>query len=71
MTGVYCYVKVNLELKSKVITQPYKLLSNNFLSCYFLLPAQIRGDTGHTNWLGKMQFYSWRLDVLRFVHTIK
>ena len=38
---------MNLELKSKIITQPYQLLSNHFLSCYFLLPAQIRGDTGH------------------------
>ena len=62
---------MNLELKSKVITQPYKLLSNNFLSCYFLLPAQIRGDTGHTNWLSKMYFYSGRIDVLRFVHKNK
>ena len=55
----------------KKITQPYQLLSNHFLSCYFLLPAQIRGDTGHTNWLSKVHFYSCRLDVLRFVHKIK
>ena len=61
MTGVYCYVEddeFGVEVK-------------NFPSCYFLLPAQIRRDTGHTNWLSKVHFYSWRLDVLRFVHKIK